>query len=113
MEFLIVEAIAWARDQGVVELSLNFSVFARLLRRRDGARVGRRVARRTLLLFDRFFQLERLRTFNEKFFPAWRPRYVCIERWTDAPLVGVAYLHVEQLLMPPGPWVRSHDLATA
>ena len=25
---------------------------------------------------------------------------------SDLPLVGLAYLHVEQLLVPPGPWVK-------
>ena len=48
----------------------------------------------------------RLYAFNRKFFPEWRPRYLCVERLSDLPVVGLAYLHVEQLLMPPGPWAR-------
>jgi hypothetical protein len=27
-----------------------------------------------------------------------------VERLSDLPRVGLAYLHVEQLLVPPGPW---------
>ena len=113
MEFLIVEAIAWARAHDVDELSLNFAVFAKVLRADGDSSLSLRAMRAVLLRFDRFFQLERLHSFNRKFFPEWRPRFVCFERWTDAPLVGLAYLHVEQLLTPPGPWVRETDLAAA
>ena len=95
----------------VSELSLNFAVFAKALRATRDASLGLRLLRAGLLRFDRFFQLERLHSFNRKFFPVWRPRFVCFERWTDAPLVALAYLHVEQLLTPPGPWVRDEDLA--
>jgi lysyl-tRNA synthetase class 2 len=105
MEFLIVETIAWARGQGVRELSLNFSVFAEYLR-------GKGVLRAVLLKLDRLFQLERLHSFNRKFFPEWRHRYFCFERWSDLPIAGVAYLHAESLLTPPGPWARTHDLTT-
>jgi len=35
-----------------------------------------------------------------------RPRYVCVERLSDLPLVGMAYLYVESLLVPAGPWTR-------
>ena len=111
MEFLIVEAIEWGRERSVQELSLNFAVFAKALRADETSPLGLRAVRVVLLRFDRFFQLERLHSFNRKFFPEWRPRYVCIERWTDVPLVALAYLQVEQLLTPPGPWVRSEDLA--
>ena len=105
MEFLIAETTAWAARTGSSELSLNFCVFADMLRT-DGGPVALRAARTTLLGLDRLFQLERLIEFNRKFFPEWRPRYVCVERLTDLPLVGMAYLYVESLLVPPGPWTR-------
>jgi lysylphosphatidylglycerol synthetase-like protein (DUF2156 family) len=104
MEFLIVETIAWARAQSVSEVSLNFAVFAEYLR-------GTGVLRTILLRLDRLFQLERLHSFNRKFFPEWRRRYFCFERWSDLPLAGLAYLHAESLLTPPGPWARAQDLA--
>jgi lysyl-tRNA synthetase, class II len=104
MEFMIVETIAWARERDVSELSLNFSVFAEYLR-------GTGLLRAVLLKLDRLFQLERLYSFNRKFFPEWRRRYFCFERWTDLPIAGVAYLHAESLLTPPGPWAKTHDLA--
>jgi lysyl-tRNA synthetase class 2 len=105
-EFLIAETAAWARTDGATELSLNFCAFTDLLSRERAAGLPRRLARRALLTADAVFQLERLYAFNRKFFPEWRPRYVCVERLSDLPVVGLAYLHVESLLVPPGPWAR-------
>jgi lysylphosphatidylglycerol synthetase-like protein (DUF2156 family) len=105
-EFLIAETLAWAREQNASEVSLNFCAFTELISEDRAVTVPRRVARRALLAADSVFQLERLYSFNRKFFPEWRPRYLCVERLTDLPRVGLAYLHVEQLLVPPGPWAR-------
>jgi len=110
MEFLITETVAWARAHAVSEVSLNFAVFADFLRAEEGAGAATRTFRWLLLKADRLFQVERLHSFNRKFFPHWRRRYFCFERWADLPLAGLAYLHAESLLTPPGPWVRSHDL---
>jgi lysylphosphatidylglycerol synthetase-like protein (DUF2156 family) len=104
MEFLIVETLAWAKEHGASEISLNFCVFTDFLQ--PELRGWHRVAQRALLGLDRLFQLERLHSFNKKFFPEWRPRYLCVERLSDLPLVGLAYLRVESLLVPPGPWTR-------
>ena len=104
MEYLIVQTLVWARGVGADELSLNFCVFADLLADPDGRL--QRAARGVLLAGDRVFQLERLLRFSRKFAPEWRPRYVCVERVSDVPLVAVAYLRVESLLTPPGPWAR-------
>lgn len=103
-EFLVVEALAWAREAGVPELSLNFCAFRSLLYI-DGQdeRLLRRLARGTLLRVDVVFQIERLRAFSHKFRPEWRPRYVCLERLSDLPAVGLAYLRAESLIAPPRP----------
>jgi lysyl-tRNA synthetase class 2 len=98
MEYLIVETTLWAKEQGASELSLNFCALTDL---REHRYIGR-----VLLLLDNVFQLERLHSFSRKFHPVWRPRYVCLEKLSDLPLVGLAYLHLEQLLVPPGPWTR-------
>ena len=105
-EFLIVETLAWAKGRGAAEVSLNFCVFTEFISQERAVTVPRRFLRRVLLAGDSLFQLERLYVFNRKFFPEWRPRYLCVERLADLPLVGLAYLHVEQLLVPPGPWMR-------
>jgi lysylphosphatidylglycerol synthetase-like protein (DUF2156 family) len=106
MEFLIAEALAWTRAQGVPEISLNFCVFADLIRERGDRALGARALRFGLHSLDRVFQLERLLSFTGKFFPEWRPRFLCLERLSDFPLVGIAYLRAESLLTPPTPWGR-------
>jgi len=100
-EFLIVEALAWARETGVPELSLNFCAFRSLLDADEHGRMSHRLARRTLLGLDSVFQLERLSSFSYKFRPEWRPRYVCLERLSDLPAVGLAYLRAESLIAAP------------
>jgi lysyl-tRNA synthetase, class II len=105
-EFLVVETLGWAKQQGASELSLNFCALTDLICPNRATTVPRRMLRRGLLAADNLFQLERLYAFNRKFFPEWRPRYLCVERLGDLPLVGLAYLHVEQLLVPPGPWAK-------
>jgi lysyl-tRNA synthetase, class II len=108
-EFLVVETLAWARDTGASELSLNFCALTDFLALERATTRVRRVVRRGLLLADDVFQLERLYSFNRKFFPEWRRRYICVERLTDLPAVGLAYLHAESLLVPPGPWTRRRE----
>jgi lysyl-tRNA synthetase, class II len=105
-EFLIVETALWAKEQGASELSLNFCALTDFLAEDRAVTPARRLVRHGLLAADNVFQLERLHSFSRKFHPVWRPRYVCLERLTDLPLVGLAYLHLEQLLIPPGPWTR-------
>jgi lysyl-tRNA synthetase class 2 len=110
MEYLVAQLMAWARDREAEEISLNFCVFADLLMDTTPGRL-QAVACRLLKAGDRVFQLERLLHFSRKFAPEWRPRYVCIERLGDLPLVGMAYLRVESLLTPPGPWARPRPLS--
>jgi lysyl-tRNA synthetase class 2 len=105
-EFLVVEAALWAKEHDVSELSLNFCALTDFLDEERATTLSRRALRRGLLAADNVFQLERLHSFSRKFHPMWRPRYVCVEKLTDLPLVGIAYLHLEQLLVPPGPWAR-------
>ena len=108
-EFLIAETMVWAKETGASELSLNFCAFTDFLSRERATTPLRRLLRRGLLAADNVFQLERLYAFNRKFFPEWRRRYICVERLTDLPAVGLAYLHVESLLVPPGPWTKRRN----
>ena len=100
MEFLIVKTIAWARERGTSEFSLNFAVFADVLRADGTARLALRALRAVLVKLDRLFQLERLFSFNRKFQPSWRRRYLVCERYGDFLPVAIAYLHAESLLAP-------------
>jgi lysyl-tRNA synthetase, class II len=110
-EFLVVETLAWARAAGANELSLNFCALTDFLAPERVKTPLRRVVRFGLLLADNAFQLERLYSFNRKFFPEWRRRYICVERFTDLPAVGLAYLHAESLLVTPRPWTRRRAAA--
>ena len=110
MEYLITETVAWAGEHAVTELSLNFAVFADFLHADEDASRWSKAFRFMLVKADRLFQLERLHSFNRKFFPRWRRRYFCFERWSDFPLAGLAYLHAESLLTPPLPWAKTRDL---
>jgi lysyl-tRNA synthetase class 2 len=112
-EFLIAETLAWAKEHQATEVSLNFCAFTDLLSLERAVGRRRRLVRRVLLATDGVFQLERLYAFNRKFFPEWRPRYLCVEKLSDLPLVGFAYLRAESLLVPPGPWTRREGRPTS
>ena len=99
MDYLIVETLSWAKEPGVRELSLNFCAFRDLLHG-DPTGYARRIARHTLLALGSVFQIERLNAFSRKYLPEWRARYICLERLSDLPAVGVAYLRAESLISP-------------
>jgi lysyl-tRNA synthetase class 2 len=101
MEFLICETTAWAAGVGAEELSLNFAVFADVLRADEDSPAHLRAARQLVVGLDRAFQLDRLFSFNRKFHPEWRTRYICFERARDVPALSLATLHVERVLAPP------------
>jgi lysyl-tRNA synthetase class 2 len=101
MEFLICETTAWAAAADAEELSLNFAVFADILRADADSPAHLRAARHIVVGLDRSFQLDRLFSFNRKFQPDWRTRYICFERARDVPVLSLATLHVERLLAPP------------
>jgi lysyl-tRNA synthetase, class II len=98
-EFLVVKAIELLRRRGVDEVSLNFSVFARLIHEPEGSM--ERTVGRVLLFADAFFQIERLYRFNAKFFPRWEPRYLVYEKRLGLPRVGLAALWAEGQLPKP------------
>jgi len=66
-EFLVVEALAWARATGASELSLTFCALTDFLAPERVKGPVRWVVRRGILLVDNVFQLERLYSFNRKF----------------------------------------------
>jgi lysyl-tRNA synthetase class 2 len=111
MDYLVVETLRWARENGVRELSLNFCAFRDLLHG-DPTVLWHRLARRVLLALDTFFQIERLNAFSRKFLPEWRPRYICLERMSDLPAVGVAYLRAESLVSSPRRLSRKRPVDT-
>jgi lysyl-tRNA synthetase, class II len=98
-EYMIVKAIGLLRDQGIIEVSLNFAAFARLIREPEG--LVERLAGRLIVLGDTWFQIERLYRFNAKFSPRWEPRYFMYERRFGLPRAGIAALLIEGHLPRP------------
>jgi lysyl-tRNA synthetase class 2 len=97
-EWLICEAIAWARDAGFPRVSLNFAPFAALLAPEAELSSLQELQRRALLSLKGHFQLDNLLAFNRKFFPSWERRFVVYERYRDLPRVGIAALAAEAYL---------------
>lgn len=100
-EWLVVEAIGWARDHGYPQVSLNFAPFAAVFSDEE-ADMGRRLLRGALQTLKFHFQLDNLLAFNRKFFPRWQRRYVVYEQLGDLPRVGLAGLAAEGYLTLPG-----------
>jgi lysyl-tRNA synthetase class 2 len=97
-EWLVVEAVEWARAHGYARISLNFAPFAALLTPQAELSRGQRLERRALLALKGHFQLDNLLLFNRKFFPSWERRFVVYERRRDLPRVGIAALAAEAYL---------------
>jgi lysylphosphatidylglycerol synthetase-like protein (DUF2156 family) len=96
-EWLIVDAVQWAKENEFDRVSLNFAPFAQLFER-DDLTLGQRAFRAVLQRLKGWFQLDNLLQFNRKFFPEWQPRYVVVERVRDVPRVSVAALAAESYL---------------
>jgi lysyl-tRNA synthetase, class II len=97
-EWLVCEAVAWAREHGFERLSLNFSPFAALLAPEADLSALQRLERQALLRLKGRFQLDNLLLFNRKFLPVWQRRFVVYERRLDLPRVGIAALAAEAYL---------------
>jgi lysyl-tRNA synthetase class 2 len=97
-EWLICQALFWARERGYERVSLNFSPFAALLGTDAELNTVQELQRRALLRLKGHFQLDNLLAFNRKFFPDWERRFVVFERRRDLPRVGIAALAAEAYL---------------
>ncbi len=97
-EWLVCEAVEWARGRGFAKVSLNFAPFAALLAPEAQLSGIQKVERRALLALKGRFQLDNLLVFNRKFFPGWQRRFVVVERRRDLPRVGIAALAAESYL---------------
>jgi len=106
-ERLIVDAVEWARAQGIVEVSLNFA-FCRALVDDDAEVTGPRRAQAWFVRrLDPWFQIESLLRFNAKFAPRWVPRYVAYRSLGDLPAVAAAAAGAEGFLPIPGTGLKN------
>jgi len=97
--WLVAKTVEFARANGYVGVSLNFSPLAGLLDTTDVSVRGRferraiGVLKRTLSL-----QLDNLYLFNRQFQPDWHPRYLVYEQRGDLPRIAVAAMAAEGYL---------------
>ncbi|MGD3106621.1 phosphatidylglycerol lysyltransferase domain-containing protein [Streptomyces sp. YGL11-2] len=99
-ELLIVAALQAAPDLGIRQMSLNFAVFRSSLERGEklGAGPVVRLWRAMLIFLSRWYQIESLYKFNDKFQPRWEPRFVVFRNSRDIPRIGLAALQAEGYL---------------
>ena len=103
-EFMIAEVrAARRRSSGVRRVSLNFAVFRDALER--GERIGAgpimRAWRGLLVFASRWWQIESLYRFNDKFRPRWEPRFISFPSTRDIPRIAFAALEAEAFIVRP------------
>ncbi|MGZ4233193.1 MAG: bifunctional lysylphosphatidylglycerol flippase/synthetase MprF [Solirubrobacteraceae bacterium] len=106
-EALVCRALDIAGRRGIAEVSLNYAGLAHLLRSAPSDTTTRRLAARSIVkLLGRRFQMQRLVSFNEKFSPTWRPRYLVYESRLSLPLAVLRVLQAEGYVRQPR-WSRA------
>ncbi len=101
-EFLISNAAAALKERGVIRLSMNFAAWGRLLDPDVQHSPMQRMATWWIRKLNPFFQIESLRSFNQKFDPEWLPRAMVFPEADDLPRVGLLYVGAEGFLAVPG-----------
>lgn len=97
LDFVIVETIAYLRDQGNSGLCLNFAAMRSVLaNERDFGRFSR-IVRWSLRRGTASMQVESLWRYNAKFYPEWRARYAVFETLADVPDALVAVARAESV----------------
>jgi lysyl-tRNA synthetase class 2 len=96
-EFMISELLAACPELGVCRVSLNFAMFRAALERgeRIGAGPVARLWAAALKLGSRWWQIETLYRFNNKFRPTWVPRYLVFAASRDLPRIALAAMEAE------------------
>ena len=99
---MVSELMARSAPLGLTRVSLNFCMFRAVFEdaERLGSRSLTRMGASVLGLFDRVWQLERLYRSNEKYEPAWAPRFLCYDDAVSLPQVAIAAGAVEGFI----PW---------
>ncbi|MEP7059083.1 MAG: phosphatidylglycerol lysyltransferase domain-containing protein, partial [Actinomycetota bacterium] len=101
MEWMVAETALELGRRGAERFSLNFAVRGRIFDDQFHLTLIQRAEARILGWLNPFFQLERLWSFNDKFGPEWRPRFIYYEAPLSLPRVILAYLEAEAFLRLP------------
>ena len=100
-EWMVAETALELGRRGCDRFSLNFAVRGKLFDDAATLTTIQRLEAAVLRRLNPFFQIERLRDFNAKFFPVWVPRYIYYEAALSLPRVSLAYLEAESLVRMP------------
>lgn len=85
MDFLLVELIHWAREEGYRGFDLSMAPLSGLVEAQHAplfARIGRVIFERG----ERFYNFQGIRRFKEKFDPDWEPRYIAAPGYWNLPM---------------------------
>ena len=94
-ERLIVDLVAWARERGVGQISLNFAAFRPIMDAGSQRTPLQSAAYRAIHLLDPWIMLESLYRFNAKFRPGWQPRSVLFRSWGEVGWLAASALAME------------------
>jgi len=99
-ELMIAQTVAYARENGITHISLNFAAFRSLFERADKISAGpiTRTTRNLIRFASNWFQIESLYRFNAKFQPEWQTRYVIYPKASDLVRVGYSALRAEKFI---------------
>jgi lysyl-tRNA synthetase class 2 len=100
-DFVVLETMLWMKAQGMRGLCLNFAVMRAVLAGELGEGPWRKIEQKTLHRFSESMQIESLWKFNEKYDPAWRPRYVVTDAKVERARAGVAIARAESVFELP------------
>jgi lysyl-tRNA synthetase class 2 len=95
-DFVVIETIQHVKAAHQWGLGLNFAVMRAVV---AGEREGGfyELERRVLHKFSETMQIESLWRYNEKYRPAWRPRYVVVDAVEHAAAQGIAIADAESI----------------
>ncbi|CAB4796267.1 MAG: DUF2156 domain-containing protein [Actinobacteria bacterium] len=94
-ELMIVDAVEWAREHGIEEISLNFAAFKGLMEPDADRDLRDTVTAWLVRRLDPHFQIGSLLSFNAKFLPRWVPRYLVYRAAGDFGPVSLAAASAE------------------
>jgi lysyl-tRNA synthetase len=100
-EFLIANTTLALKARNVSRLSMNFAAWGRLLDPDVQHSPLQRAAAWGVRKLNPFFQIESLRSFNEKFSPEWLSRVIVYPEPVDLPRVGLLYAGAEGFVALP------------
>ena len=100
-DFLIVRSVQTLAAEGGQRLSLNFAGFRALLRSEVPLNPVQRLMAAGLRWAGRYFPLESLLAFNEKFDPRWEPRRLVYAEPEDLAAVALAAAQAEAFVPRP------------